>query len=179
MSVQTTPQFTHPPAAAGKLSGVERRQQLLSMTQRCQFLSFPQKLATSLAWPTSPSDSRTVSSTRVPQNSSLQTSSSTHPSTSCLNCEAAARSQRPLLCCSYWTVTFSVFSPSIYFRCFVYSFPPPPPPPTWSPCGGTHRNSADTFQHFAESTADCNYSYQLSVYTVVYVSKWKDSCLQF
>lgn len=47
----------------------------------------PQKSGTSRALQTSPSDSRIVSSTHGLQNSSLRTSSSTRPLTSCRCCE--------------------------------------------------------------------------------------------
>lgn len=51
----------------------------------------PQKSGTSPASQTSPSDSRIVSSTRGRRNSSLRTSSSTRPWTSCRCCEDAVR----------------------------------------------------------------------------------------
>lgn len=58
-------------------------------------------------------------------------------------------------------------SSPIYFCCILFSTHVPPE--TWSLCRGTHRNSVDTFQHFTESFADCNYSNKLSVYTVMYM----------
>lgn len=65
-------------------------------------------------------------------------------------------------------LSFQFFSSSpIYFCCILFSTHVPPE--TWSSCRGTRRNSVDTFQHFAESFADCYYSNQLSVYTVAYM----------
>lgn len=54
----------------------------------------PQKSGTSPASQTSRSGSRTASSTRALPNSSLQTSNSTHPSTSCHSCEHTLHSER-------------------------------------------------------------------------------------
>lgn len=51
-------------------------------------------------------------------------------------------------------LSFQFFSSSpIYFCCILFSAHVPPE--TWSSCRGTRRNSVDTFQHFAESFADC------------------------
>lgn len=80
----------------------------------------PQKSEILPVSPTLRSDSRTVSSTHVLRNSSLQTSSSTRPLTSCLNCENKALCTAIFFCCSYRTVSSLFFSNS-YFRCIFLS----------------------------------------------------------
>lgn len=128
----------------------------------------PQKSEILLASPTLRSDSHTASSTHALRNSSLQTSSSTHPSTSCLNCENKALCTAIFFCCSYRTVS-SFFPIHIFVAFFV-------PPETSSLCGGTRRNSMDTFQRFKNNSfADCNYSISFEcIYCRVYMSKWND-----
>lgn len=127
---------------------------------------FLQKSEILLVWPTSPSDSRTVSSTPALPNSSLQTSSLTRPSTSCLYCENDALSQQLFFCCSYRTIYFFLLSKLI---CRILFFFPLFLLRLGANVEGTRRNSEGTFQHFKESFADCNYRNQLSVYTVVCV----------
>lgn len=102
----------------------------------------PQKLGILLALLMLRSDSHTVSSTHVLQNSSLQTSNLTHPSTSCHNCESNVLYTVTIFsCCTYRTVLFFFLFFNAYF-CWISLVPPK----TSSLCQGTHRNKMDTFQ---------------------------------
>lgn len=129
----------------------------------------PQKSEILPESPTLRSDSRTVSSIHALRNSSLQTSSSTRPSTSCLNCENKALCTAIFFCCSYRTVSSLFFSNS-YFCCIFLSLL------RLRACRGTRRNLMDTFQRFKNNSfADCNYSISFEcIYCRVYMSKWND-----
>lgn len=122
----------------------------------------PQKSEILLASPTLRSDSRTVSSTHALQNSSLQTSSSTRPLTSCLNCENKALCTVIFFCCSYRTVLFfsnshfcCIFLSLLRLRAFVEAL---------AGIQWTHSSASRTIALQTVTTV-----FHLSVYTVVYI----------